>query len=67
MRKFFALLLLVSFSINWSIAQIADVPPPPSAPDKEMSAEQQKAYDDAMLQLNKAIQNLNQSLKRLTV
>lgn len=65
MRKLFALLLLVSFFINLSNAQIADVPAPPPSSDKEMSAEQQKAYDDAMLQLNQAIQNLNQSLKKI--
>lgn len=66
MRKIFALLILASFSFH-SIAQIveAPVPPVPPAPKQEMNAEQQKAYDDAMMQLNNAIQNLNQSLKKI--
>ncbi len=64
MRKIFALLFLASLTCQSSFAQIADVPPP-SSPDKTMNVEHQKAYDDAMQQLNKAIENLNESLKKI--
>ncbi len=65
MRQIFAFLFLTVFNFNSITAQIVDAPTPPSPPDKEMNAQQQKAYDDAMLQLNKAIQNLNESLKKI--
>lgn len=64
MRKIFGLLFLTAFTFNISFAQIADVPPLPSA-KIELSPEQQKSYDDAMHQLHKAIENLNQSLKKI--
>ncbi len=64
MRKIFALLFLLAFNFSNSNAQVADVPPPPHS-GKTMSAEQQKAYDDAMQQLNKAIESLNESLKKI--
>ena len=64
MRKIFALLFLAALTCNSSMAQIADVPPPPPT-TKSLSPEQQKAYDDALHQLHKAIENLNQSLKKI--
>ena len=59
MRKIFTLLFLLAFNFNNSSAQVAAIPPPPP-PGKSVEAQQQKAYDDALLQLNKAIENLNE-------
>ena len=65
MRKIFALLFLATILFSNVNAQIVDVPDQPNAPDQQLNAEHKKAYDDAMLQLNKAIQSLNESLKKI--
>ncbi len=63
MKIIFISLFLLSFS--FSQAQIVEAPP--SIPEKETGkgADHQKAYDDAMQQLDKAIKTLNQSLKKI--
>ena len=65
MHKIFTLLFLAFLLVNAATAQIADVPQAPIPNEKQLNAAQQKAYDDAMQQLNKAIQNLNESLKKI--
>ena len=63
-RHLYTLLLFIPlcFSISSSFAQVADVP---SKGNHEISAEQQKAYDEAIQQLDKAIDHLNATLQKL--